>query len=136
MIDMIRKVRKDTKIAMFLTVPPAATQDAFCGNQTRWQYKRNQQRVVERMIGKYGNREAEHIYLVPSNVNLDTMHNYPVLNGPLNSRTKVEGARLSNGVHPSGEGQSQIGDSIYCWLKAQLAPVMPSGGGGQNRKGK
>jgi hypothetical protein len=129
MIDMIRQVRKNTKIGIFLTVPPAASQDAFGANyqcgQTRWQYKRNQHRVVERLIKKYGGRESEFIYLVPMHVNLDTANNYPSLKGPLNSRNEVEGVRLNNAVHPSNQGQRQIGDTLYSWLKATVSVDAP-----------
>lgn len=129
MIDMIRQVRKNTKIGIFLTVPPAASQDAFGANyqcgQTRWQYKRNQHRVVERLIKKYGGRESEFIYLVPTHVNLDTANNYPSLKGPLNSRNEVEGVRLNNAVHPSNQGQRQIGDTLYSWLKATVSMNAP-----------
>ncbi|OGV77495.1 MAG: hypothetical protein A3K18_12040 [Lentisphaerae bacterium RIFOXYA12_64_32] len=125
LVDMIHQARKDTKIGALLLAPPAATQDAFGANykcgQTRWQYKRNQQRVVERMTEKYGNREAEFIYLVPVNVNLDCVNNYPIIKVPWNARTKTEVVRLNNGVHPATEGYRQIGDTIYCWMKALLA---------------
>ena len=125
LVDMVHQVRKDTKIGALLLVPPAATQDAFgadyrCG-LTRWQYKRNQHRVVERMVAKYGNREAEFIYVIPANVNLDCVNNYPTRTAPWNSATKTEGTRLNNGVHPAADGYCQIGDTIYCWIKAQLA---------------
>ena len=128
LIDMILRVRQDTKIGVLLLVPPAATQDAFGSNyqcgQTRWQYRRNQQRMVRRMMEKYGNREAKFIYLIPSNVNLDCVNNYPILKEPLNYRTKIEGERLNNGVHPADGGYRQIGDTIFSWIKAQLsAPV-------------
>lgn len=132
LIDMIRQVRKDTKIGALLLVPPAGTQDAFGANyqcgQTRWQYKRNQQRVVERMTEKYGNREKEGLYLIPSNVNLDCLNNYPLLKAPRNAQTKAEGLRLANGVHPSAEGYRQIGDTVFCWIKAQLAAAAGPGG--------
>ena len=125
LIDMIRQARKDTKTGIVLLVPPAATQDAFGANyqcgQTRWQYKRNQQRVVERMVEKYGNREAEFLYLIPANVNLDCVNNCITRKAPWNAATKAEGIRLNNGVHPATEGYRQIGDTIYCWLKAQVA---------------
>jgi len=125
LIKMIHGLRKDTQIGALLLVPGAATQDAFgtnyrCG-QTRWQYKRNQHTVVKRMIARYGNREAENLYLIPANVNLDCVHNYPQRTGPWNARSKVKGARLSNGVHPAAQGYRQIGDSIFCWIKARLA---------------
>ena len=131
LIAMVHQVRKETRVGALLLVPSAATQDAFGANYqcslNRWQYRRNQLRVVERMIEKYGNREAEFLYLVPANVNLDCVNNYPTVKAPANARAKTEVARLSNGVHPSGEGYNQIGDSIYSWLKAQLAtPVSTS----------
>jgi hypothetical protein len=131
LVDMIRRVRHDTKIGVLLVLPPAATQDAFGANyqcgQTRWKYKRNQQRLVERMMQNYGNREAEDIYLVPTNVNLDCANNYPAVKAPLNDRTKIEGVRLNNGVHPETEGYRQVGDTIFCWMKAQLAAAPVAG---------
>jgi len=119
------RVRPDTQIGILFLTPPAATQDAFGSNygcgQTRWQYRRNQHRVVERMLEKWGGREAESLFLLPSHVNLDTVRNYPVQKEPANSRSGEIVARLCNGVHPSGEGYRQIADSIYYWLKARLA---------------
>lgn len=120
-----RRVGPQTRIGLLLLPPPAATQDAFgtnynCG-QTRWQYRRNQHRVVERMTARFGGREAEGIWLLPAHVNLDTVNNYPTVTGPANARSQVQVARLNNGVHPSADGYRQIADTIYCWLKAQLA---------------
>lgn len=125
LVEMVHQVRKDTKIGVMLLLPPAGTQDAFGANYqsglTRWQFKRNQHRVVERLMEKYGNREGENIWLVPANVNLDCQRNYPTLKAPGNSETKEEVIRLNNGVHPSAEGYRQIGDTLFCWVKAQLA---------------
>ena len=36
-------------------------------------------------------------------------------------RASEQGSRLNNGVHPAAEGYRQIGDTLYCWLKAQLS---------------
>ncbi len=131
LVEMVHQVRKDTKIGMLLLVPPSGTQDGFGANykcgQTRWQYKRNQHRVVERTMEKYGKREKDNIFLIPSNVNLDCLHNYSSSKVQWNSETKEEGSRLNNGVHPSAEGYRQIGDTIFCWIKAQLATVPVSG---------
>ena len=129
LVAMIHGVRKETKIGAVLLVPPAGSQDAFGANyqcgQTRQQYKRNQQRVVERMIEHYGGREAESLWLIPANVNLDCVHNYAQsAAAPWNAQTDEKGSRLSNGVHPDASGYRQIGDSIYSWIKAQ----MPAGG--------
>jgi lysophospholipase L1-like esterase len=79
------------------------------------------------MIREYGGREAEHIYLVPVKINMDCEHNFPKLKAPWNSQTKVEGLRLNNGLHPTEEGYRQIGDTIYCWMKALLAAGVAQG---------
>ena len=42
----------------------------------------NQHRVVERMTAHYGGRQAEGVYLVPANVNLDCVDNFPEGSGP------------------------------------------------------
>ncbi len=121
MIAAFRAARSDTVIGLFLIPPPAATQDAFGSNykctQTRWQYRRNQHRVVERMLAAYAGREQEGIELIPAYVNLDTVNNYPKITAPANARAAVEATRLNNGVHPSREGYHQMADSLYSWLK-------------------
>jgi len=120
-----RKVRPDTQIGLLLLPPPAASQDAFGSNyqcgQTRWQYRRNQHRVVERLMEKFAGREAENLWLLPAHLNLDTVHNYPTRPEPINSRNEAEAARQSNGVHPAAEGYRQIADTIHAWLKYRLA---------------
>jgi len=125
LVQMVRRTDAATRIGLVLLVPPAGSQDAFGANyrcgQTRWQYKRNQHRVVGRMIERYGGRGKEGIGLIPAFVNLDCRHNYPGRKAPWNQRASSSGTRLCNGVHPSAEGYRQIGDSIYCWLKAALA---------------
>lgn len=118
----IRAGAPNAKIGLVTTVPPSASQDAFganyAANQTRWQYRKNQHRLVERMIGHFGNREAENLFLVPAYLNLDCVNNYPQSEVPANARATVKVVRAGNGVHPAGEGYRQIADSIYCWLRA------------------
>lgn len=127
LVAAIRNASPQTKIGVILTVPPAATQDAFAANyacgQTRWQYKRNQHRAVERLLERYGNREKENIFIIPSTANLDCQNGFPAENVAWNSRTEAKTDRLSNGVHPSDSGYRQIGDSMYAWLKARLAEI-------------
>ena len=124
LIAGIHKARPDTRIGIVSLVPPAGTQDAFgtnykCG-QTRWQYRRNQHRVLERTFERYDGRENDHIYIVPAYVNLDTINGYPSRNVASHAHSPVKIRRLSNGVHPSTKGYYQMGDSIYCWIKSQL----------------
>lgn len=125
LVAMIHGYSPTTKIGLIAPVPPTSSQDAFGANykngQTRWQYRRNQHRVVERMTETYGGREVENISLIPAYVNLDCVRNYPTSTGPANSRNDVEVSRQDNSVHPAGTGYLQIGDSVYGWLLATLA---------------
>ncbi len=124
LIQMIRGASPRTRIGLVMLVPPAGTQDAFGANygctQTRWQYKRNQHRVLERTMTRYAGKNAHGVSLIPAFVNLDCYHNFPMRTAAWNSRTAARTTRLCNGVHPAPEGYCQIGDSIYCWLKANL----------------
>ncbi|HUY93452.1 MAG TPA: SGNH/GDSL hydrolase family protein [Pirellulales bacterium] len=118
LIAMIRQAGPEPCIAAMLPVPPAASQDAFGANyasgQTRWQYKRNQHRLVERMMTAYGSREAERLYLVPTYINLDCRRNYPT--SAINPEAPDQSGRQNNGVHPAEAGYRQIGDTLYAWL--------------------
>jgi lysophospholipase L1-like esterase len=125
LVAMIHGLNPATKIGLIAPVPPTASQDAFGRNykngQTRWQYRRNQHRVVERMTETYGGRESENISLISAYVNLDCVRNYSSDTAPANSRTDVMVSRQNNGVHPAGTGYMQIGDSVYSWLLGILA---------------
>jgi lysophospholipase L1-like esterase len=123
LINEFHRVRKDTRVGVVLTAPPSRSQDGFrnyigAGRQTRWQYRRNHHRALERVVQRYGGREKEYIFLVPSYVNFDADHNYPTREAPVNARSSEVVVRVHNGTHPSPEGYQQIADSIYCWLKA------------------
>ncbi len=122
LLDMVRTSSPATRIGVMLPVPPAATQDAFGSNyangQTRWQYKRNQHRLLERMLQAHAKRADPLIDLIATSVNLDCEHNYPTDQSFANARSADKIFRLNNGVHPSGTGYHQIGDSVYCWLKS------------------
>ncbi len=125
LIKMIKDYSPDTVIGLLLLAPPAATQDAFgynyaCG-QTRWQYRRNQHRMVQVMIERYGNRNADKIHVVPIFAIVDADHGFRFRSPKANSRCDLKIRRLSNGVHPSSSGYSQIGDAVYCWLKSLAA---------------
>lgn len=122
LVTMIHALNPQTRIGAFLPMPPAATQDAFGANygsgQTRWQYRRNQHRVLERMLETFGNREAENLFLLPAWLNLDPVHGFPSHTEKAHARTETEVVRQINGVHPSAEGYRQLGDGLYAWLRS------------------
>ncbi|HBH53025.1 MAG TPA: hypothetical protein DDY91_14150 [Planctomycetaceae bacterium] len=107
-------------IGVLLPVPPAASQDAFGANygssQTRWQYRRNQHRLVERMTAHYAHWPAGRVRLIPTHAELDCRHNYPTARAPFNAQTEEQGVFQNNGVHPDPAGYRQIGDTVYTWL--------------------
>jgi len=122
LVSMIHELNPKTKIGAILPMPPAASQDAFGQNygssQTRWQYKRNQHRVLERMTETFGSREDENLFLVPAWLNLDPVHGFPDKEVKANAHSEAVITRQINGVHPSAEGYRQMGDSIYAWLRS------------------
>lgn len=125
LIGMVHAQDSSTRIGLIAPVPPSATQDAFGiaykNGQTRWQYLKNQHRLIERMVAAYGGRESEGLSLIPAYINLDCRNNYPTGQVPANARTEVLVPRIYDSVHPDATGYRQIGDSIYAWLLARLA---------------
>jgi lysophospholipase L1-like esterase len=123
MVNSIKTYNAATKVAILITIPPSKTEDAFGKNygngQTRWREKLNMVLFAEALIIKYKGREAESIYLVPINVNLDTIHNMAAETVAVNSRNNTQVVRQSNGVHPANSGYFQMSDVIYYWLKGQ-----------------
>ncbi len=125
-IESIHKFRRDTRVGVQMVTPPSISQDGFrnytgAGKQTRWQFRRNQHRLMERMVRDFSNRVDEHIYLVPTYLNLDTAHHFPTWSPQINARFEQTMSRVNNGTHPSEPGYQQIGDTIYCWIVNMLA---------------
>lgn len=125
MIAQMITYNANIKIGYVLTIPPSRHQDAFAnsygnaGTQARWRFKRNVVLWVDRLISQFKGREAEGIYLVPSNVALDTEHNVNKGDAtPWNSRTTETTQRQSNGVHPADSGYKQMADMEWAWLKS------------------
>lgn len=118
-----RKAGPDTAIGVVVATPPSFSQDGFRNYNgprrlSRWQCKRNNHRLVEAMLQRYGGRESEKIFLIPANCNLDTEDGFPMRSGPRSARSTTQQVRTNNGSHPSPTGYNQFGDSIYCWLKS------------------
>lgn len=122
LIASMKAAGASVKVALVIPSPPTLSQDAF-GNdygvgQTRWRFKRNILIWAREMITRYSGQEASRIYLVPSNVALDTANNMVTTTGAINSRNASTVARQSNSVHPATSGYQQIGDAWWAFLKA------------------
>ena len=132
LVAMAHRYNPHTVVGLLMPIPPAYSQDAFgytyqCG-QTRCQYKRNQSRLVLRLLEQYENRHDENIFIIPTHLNLDVRHSFPLKQVLANSRTNETISRQANGVHPDKSGYFQIGDTVYAWLKSILnrSAILPS----------
>lgn len=107
LIAEFRKAVPHAELAIGLTTPPNSRQTAFEANygtrMTRWRWKRIQHHFVQRQIAQFRDREHEHIYIVPTELNLDPVAGFPV----------------NNAVHPNTSGYSQIAASLHAWLTAR-----------------
>ncbi|MBS0204157.1 MAG: SGNH/GDSL hydrolase family protein [Planctomycetes bacterium] len=109
LLSAMKKAAPQADLAVCITPPPNSRQEAFAANYqdkyTRWGWKRIQHRLVERQIKQFTDREAERLFLVPTELNVDPLDGYPV----------------NNGVHPNAVGYQQIADALYAWIKCRLA---------------
>lgn len=125
LIASIKASDANIRVALMLPTPPSADQDSFGANyatgQTRDRFKRNILLWSKQAIAKYKNKETDRIYLLPSNINLDTVNNMQrSAKAPVNSRSTIEVERQSNGVHPAKPGYEQAADAIFAFFKCLL----------------
>jgi hypothetical protein len=97
-----------------LVTPGCSSQEGFghdynCG-LTRWQYKKNQHTLNAAMLKHFADYPDKKVFILPTSLNLDCEHNFPVYNGV-----------QCNGVHPTAAGYNQMGDTYYSWMKYQLS---------------
>lgn len=123
LIKMVHGFDSSTRIGILLTIPPSSSQDGFWNykgsqRETRWQFRRNQHRLIERMLARYGGREQEKLYLIPTYLDLDAAHNFVTRSSPWNAQTSAESSRVVDGIHPAAAGYRQMGDMIYAWVKS------------------
>ena len=123
-IASVRAAAPNAKICVALTIPPNYSQDAFgkaykC-SQTRDRYKRNNALWVTKLIETYQGREAEGIYLLPLNTNLDTRYNMGFEAAQVNKRnSETYQQPIGNGgVHPVESGYWQIADVYWYFIKS------------------
>lgn len=108
LVAALRRAAPEADLGICLTTPPNARESGFEANYKgryhRWGWRQIQHRLVERQIDKFKGQEKKHVFIVPTELNLDPVDGYPE----------------NNGVHPNGEGYKQIGASIYAWIKSRL----------------
>jgi len=126
LVGMVHEYNGSTKIGVLLTIPPSTSQDGFWNykgsqREVRWQYRRNQHRLIERMIERYGGRDQEKLYLVPTYLDLDAAHNFVTRSSPWNAQNSSESARVIDGIHPAAAGYRQMGDMIFAWIQTCMA---------------
>ncbi len=109
LLRAIRAAAPQTQIGVCLTTPGNSRDGAYeanyKGRYTRSGWDLIQRRLVHRQLGHFSDREAERMFIVPTELNLDIVAGYPD----------------NNAVHPNALGYRQIGGSIYAWLKWQMA---------------
>jgi len=105
LIAAFRKAAPDAILGVGITTPPNSRQVAFEANYgdryTRWGWKTIQHYLAQAERQHFGGREAEHIRVVPTELDVDPIDGYPD----------------NNGVHPNAVGYAQIGRSFHAWLK-------------------
>jgi lysophospholipase L1-like esterase len=108
LLAAFRRAAPSADLAIGLTTPPNTRAAAFVANYKdrypRWGWKRIQHRLVEREIEHFGGREAERIFIVPTELGVDPVDGYPE----------------NNAVHPNEVGYRQIASTFYAWLKWRM----------------
>ena len=124
LLSEMRKAAPNAVIGVGLPTAGALSQDAFGksyrSRHSRWQYKKNQHRLVEAMLQKFSKSNPYNVQIIPVYLNLDCENNFPFVNAPVNAENKRTITRQNNGVHPSRDGYNQIGDTFFCWMKSVL----------------
>lgn len=109
LLAAFRQAAPRAEFGIGLTTPGNLRDGAFEANYkglySRANWRAVQHRLVERQLEHFRNREAEGIFIVPTELNLDILAGYPD----------------NNAVHPNTDGYRQIGASFYSWLKWRLA---------------
>ncbi|MCP4171625.1 MAG: SGNH/GDSL hydrolase family protein [Fuerstiella sp.] len=103
-----RRAAPNAHFGICLTPAPNSREEAFRANYkdrySRWGWKRIQHRLVQRQIRNVLAADDNNVSIIPTQLNIDSIDGYPA----------------NNGVHPNDAGYSQLGSTIYAWLKSRL----------------
>ncbi|MGG4034220.1 SGNH/GDSL hydrolase family protein [Paenibacillus cisolokensis] len=120
MQESIHAYDNTIKVCFSLPIPPARTQDPFgkmnsC-DMTRAAHKTAVFNFAVEMCREFDGT-LPNVLVVPINLNLDTLHNFPYETVLTSSRLARSYERISDQLHPTVEGRKQIADSHYAFLK-------------------
>jgi len=118
-ITSIKAAVSGIRIGVCLTIPPSISQSAFMTGPIQRRYKRNHDKLVQAFIGAYDNGAVADVYVVPTNLGLDTLYNMQTTAVAVNARNATYFNRQTNAVHPASSGYYQIADMIRAFLKGQ-----------------
>ena len=120
-ITGFRKAAPDVKIGIVLSAAPAG-QDAFGNNYgmliRRAQYCRNLEKLWAMLEMKC--KQYPNVTPIPVSVGVDTENHYPARMEPASEGSSVMVRRQTNALHPTKDGNRQIGDIFYFWFRNHL----------------
>ena len=112
MIATIRAAVPGVNIGVVQIIPAANTSPQRQRNRARAIY-------LEMVNAKFGNREAEKIYVMPMGHVLDPTHGFPSTGRVLSPHSSVTDTYITDTIHPTppAHGYYQMGDALYGFLK-------------------
>jgi hypothetical protein len=115
-IDSIHVASPNTKIGICMSPPPNTRQSAFdiChGNNptlnNKWRWQKIINRLAKKQIQRYGNRESDNIFLIPTNVDIDDFLEY--------NPEDVRHPDPFDGNPNTHCGYNEISKMIYSWIR-------------------
>ena len=113
MINSIKAFNSNIKVGIALVCPPYLGE---YGVNNKYNHLKRI-KLNETIIDAFSNKESENIFIVPINVNLDTIYNFTIGTTVMNSRNSNTINNCTDTTHPANSGYYQIADSYYCFLK-------------------
>ena len=113
MINSIKAFNSNIKVGIALVCPPYLGE---YGVNNKYNHLKRI-KLNETIIDAFSNKESENVFIVPINVNLDTIYNFTIGTTVINSRNSNAINNCTDTTHPANSGYYQIADSYYCFLK-------------------
>lgn len=111
-IQSIHEYNSAIKVCVMLTIFSAESQNGYVNTEHK-RFKRNIHFLNERLLSEFCNIEDSNVYVIPTNICLDTKYNYEHITtnaNDYNSTDKIEW--YPNVLHPMDSGYHQLADVI------------------------